>query len=198
MKPRASRRSRPWLWPSLFLLTALASGIAVLSVNRTRRLAIPLEERSRRELMFKEGRWLEPDGVTRFSGIVFETYDGEKMKSRSTVLNGLLHGLSQGWWTNGVLQVTETFSNGVSHGVRTKFHPDGRKLSEVSIANGKLEGLFQRWHENGTLAEQVVLTHGVPDGESLAYHPDGSLKARVRLAQGKVIEQTFWSPGEAP
>jgi antitoxin component YwqK of YwqJK toxin-antitoxin module len=95
----------------------------------------------------------------------------------------------------GVLQVTEHFHLGVSHGLRTKYHDNGSRLSVATIVEGRLQGVYERWHQNGMLTEKVFLTNGVANGESLAFHPDGSLKARVQLDSGKVVKQEFWEPG---
>ena len=126
--------------------------------------------------------------------------DGSKvhvqLKSRSAVSNGLLHGLSQGWYTNGQQQVEEHFVAGTSHGLRTKWHPNGQKLSEVNILSGKLEGKFRSWHDNGAPAEEVELTHGQPDGLSKAWFPSGFLKSQVTLRNGKVVEKQFYKDGE--
>jgi antitoxin component YwqK of YwqJK toxin-antitoxin module len=188
--------SRRWIFPLLAL--ALLAGVGILLLNRTARPPAevpPPTERSRNQLELREGRLF--DGAESFSGLVLEHYDGGELKSRSVVSHGLLEGLSEGWHTNGVLQITEHYSNGVSHGLRTKFHLSGAKLSEATVVAGQIEGRYERWHENGRLAEQVQLTNGVPHGESRAFHPDGSLKARVRLDHGTVVEQQFWEPGEA-
>lgn len=154
-------------------------------------------EKFRNELVFKEGRLYETNGTMLFAGFVCDKYDDGKLKSRSAVSNGLLEGLSQGWWTNGALQVTEIFSNGISNGIRTKFYPGGSTQSVANIVAGQMQGLFRTWHENGKPAEQVTLTNGVADGLAYSYHPDGSLKARVRLDHGNVLEQKFWEPGAA-
>jgi len=131
-----------------------------------------------------------------FTGFVLEHHDDGSLKSRSSVSNGLLEGLSQGWHANGKLQVSETYVRGISHGIRTKYHESGAKLSTVEVVHGQTQGIFERWFENGRLSERVELTNGVPHGESLAFHPDGSLKARVRMNQGEVVENRFWAPGE--
>ena len=131
-----------------------------------------------------------------FNGLMLEHWADGSLRSRSAVTNGLLHGLSEGWHTNGQLQVTEYFNKGVSHGLRTKWHAKGRKLSECEIADGKIDGTFQRWLENGSIAEQVDFVHGQPQGLALAYFESGFLKSRARLKDGKVIEQKFWEDGQ--
>jgi antitoxin component YwqK of YwqJK toxin-antitoxin module len=187
----------PVRWLCLIFVTALAIAVALVFVSHHREnVHAPLHERSLAELILKDSRLFEPDGVTPFSGVVFATYDGGELKSRSTVSNGLLHGLSQGWHTNGQQQVEEHFVTGTSHGLRTKWHPNGQKLSEVAIVSGKLQGTFRSWHENGERAEEVELKNGQPDGPSKAYFPSGFLKSQVTLRNGKVVGQKFWKDGE--
>ncbi len=131
-----------------------------------------------------------------FNGWMVEHYTDGMPRSRSAVTNGLLHGLSQGWYTNGQLQVSEHFAAGISHGVRSKWRPDGSKLSEVSIREGQLAGLFRQWHDNGALAEQVEFVGGRPHGLSRAYYRDGSLKAEVTMENGRVVTEKRWKEGE--
>ena len=155
-----------------------------------------VNQRLRTELQLRDGCLL--NGGVLFTGAVVERYGNGQMKSRSSVSNGLLEGLSEGWHTNGLLQVSEHFTKGVSHGLRTKYYGSGRKLSEADVVYGTIEGIYQTWHENGNLAQRVCLSHGVPDGEAASYFPDGSLKARVRLDHGKVINQHFAEQGQGP
>lgn len=149
-------------------------------------------------LVLKDGRLHRPAQSAPFTGTVVEYYSPGRLQSRSVISNGLLHGLSEGWHTNGVRQVTENFVLGVSEGVRVKWYPGGAKLSEAAISGGKLNGLFRRWHENGRLAEQIELRDDQPHGESLAYYPGGSLRTRLRLERGQVVATETFKDGEVP
>jgi len=158
----------------------------------------PPPEVPRSSLVLKDGRLHRPGQGEPFTGTVVEYYAPKQLQSRSVVTNGLLHGLSEGWHTNGVRQVAENFINGVSQGVRVKWHPDGRKLSEATIVGGKLNGLFRRWDEQGRLAEQVELVDDQPHGESAAFYPSGCVKTRVRLVRGQVVTRETFKDGEVP
>jgi antitoxin component YwqK of YwqJK toxin-antitoxin module len=153
-------------------------------------------EVSRTNLVLDEGRLHRAGQPGMFTGFMVEHSASGALRSRSAISNGLLHGLSEGWYTNGQLQVTEHFREGVSHGLRTKWAASGAKISEASIVDGKLHGTFRRWHENGVLSEQVEFVAGQPQGTSLAYFPSGFLKARVTLLDGKPADQAFWRDGE--
>ncbi|MBI1840372.1 MAG: toxin-antitoxin system YwqK family antitoxin [Verrucomicrobia bacterium] len=150
---------------------------------------------ARTNLVLVSGRLCLVGQTNGFTGLMEERGDGF-LRSRSVLSNGVLHGLSEGWHTNGQLQVREYFREGVSHGTRTKWYPEGRKLSEASIVEGKLEGPFRRWHENGALSEQIEFVADQPDGVSISDFPSGFLKARVVMKTGKLVEQTFWKDGE--
>jgi antitoxin component YwqK of YwqJK toxin-antitoxin module len=144
-----------------------------------------------------DGRLCRTNDTQPFTGLAVEQHQNGTLKSRSMIVNGVLHGLSEGWFTNGQKQVTENFTNGVSHGVRSKWYADGQKHSEAMIASGEFHGTFRHWHPNGALAEHVQFSNGQPEGMSLAYFQSGFLKARARLEAGKVLEQQFWKDGEA-
>lgn len=133
-----------------------------------------------------------------FTGWMTEAYPDGSPKSRSQISNGVLHGHSEGFHTNGVLQIRESFDHGVSEGPVMKWYPDGVHLSEGTARQGRLEGTFRRWHPNGQLAEEMVLVGGIPDGLSRAWFPSGSLKAEVELSHGKVVKQQFWEDGQKP
>jgi len=150
----------------------------------------------RRDLEIRDNHWYLPGQTNGFCGIVIDAYGSGERKSRSSVSNGLLEGLSCGWYTNGQLQVEEHFRGGVSHGLRTKWYANGRKLSEVSVARGKMEGLFRRWYENGQLAEEVELKAGLPDGLAKSFYSTGFKKSAVFLREGAVVRKEYWKDGE--
>lgn len=127
-----------------------------------------------------------------FNGQIVEHYRDGQRKSQTDISDGLLEGMSFGWFTNGTMQVEEPFQAGKAHGKRTKWRIDGTKLSEAEIVNGELHGVFRRWHENGELSQRVPMQNGKPHGESLAWHPNGNLKARVTLTNGVVVTQEFF------
>lgn len=158
----------------------------------------PPPEVPRSSLVLKDGKLFRPAQGEPFTGTVVEYYAPGRLQSRSVVSNGLLHGLSEGWHTNGVRQVAENFVAGISEGVRMKWHPNGTKLSEANIAGGKLNGTFRRWDESGKLAEQIELVDDQPHGESVAYFPSGCVKTRVRLERGQVVNRETFKDGEVP
>src|SRR5262245_50781106 len=74
----------------------------------------PLPEVHRTKLELRAEGWYAPGEARGFTGFLLDTYGDGALKSRSAVSNGLLHGLSQGWYTNGQQQVEEHFLAGTS------------------------------------------------------------------------------------
>lgn len=181
------------------LLVGLAALIVLVSLALRRHPTVTqtaATEIARTELVLLSGRLYRVGASNAFTGVMLDYGADGILRSRSAVSNGLLHGLSQGFHTNGQVQVTEYFRAGVSDGPRTKWYPNGAKLSEATVVDGKLQGTFRRWHENGILAEQLELVGDQPEGQAVSYFPSGYLKARATLQAGKLIAQNFYPDGQ--
>src|SRR5262245_22096870 len=189
----SARERRVFFALALLFVTGL---ILFLATHQRRLPTPPVLEVHRKNLELRADGWHAPGEARGFTGYLLDTYADGELKSRSAVCNGLLHGLSQGWHTNGQQQVEEHFVAGTSHGLRTKWHANGQKLSEVNIVNGKLQGTFRSWHENGEPSEEVEFKDGQPNGVSKSYFASGFLKSKVTLRNGKVVEQQFWTDGQ--
>jgi antitoxin component YwqK of YwqJK toxin-antitoxin module len=150
----------------------------------------------RSELILRDGRLFCMQGTNPFTGLMVEYYPDHVLRSRSMISNGLLQGLSEGWHTNGQLEVQEYFRDGVSHGLRTKWYSDGARMSEGTIIAGKHHGTFQRWYENGMLAEEIQMQEGKPTGLSRSFYPSGFLKAEVRMTNGQPVDQKQYKDRE--
>jgi antitoxin component YwqK of YwqJK toxin-antitoxin module len=194
------RHPRRWgrLWTGLAMIALVAC--VVLGVRRWRTetppapaVAVPLAE-----LVLHEGRLVRTGDTNAFTGWMEEHHPGAGLKSRSWISAGRLDGVSEGWFTNGVLQVREHFVAGLSEGTVTRWHETGTMQSEGTALAGKLEGTFRRWHENGVLSEELHLRAGQPEGLSRAWFPSGCPKAEVTLKDGKIVTQQFWKDGERP
>lgn len=200
--PRVEEKvQRKWTRHLLWLLPVAAVGALCFIIKPTApfppSVIVPVAvEASRAELELRSARLYRLGASNTFNGWLVEFHKDDSPRSRSAITNGQLHGLSQGWHTNGQLQVSEQFVEGVSQGTRTKWSAGGAKLSEAAIVNGQFHGTYRRWHENGALAEQVEFSAGQPEGVSLAWFESGFLKARAASRAGQVIKQEHWKDGE--
>lgn len=153
-------------------------------------------ERELSDLLKIDGFLITKGDSNRYSGWVVQSYKDGGQKSRTEVLDGLLHGVSEGYYTNGHIQVREFFTNGVSHGVRTKWRIDGSRASEGTLAGGEFNGVFRRWYENGKMYQRVEMSNGAPNGVSRGWYPSGFLQTQVQMSNGKIISREEWKDGE--
>lgn len=191
----SGRRVRPGIWMGLALAVLVVSGAAISlrwTASPTPQALLPEVERS--QLVSKRNR-LELEGRV-FTGWMLEHYPDGALKSRSSISNGVLNGLSEGWFTGGTLQVSEHFRDGVSHGERRRWDEQGRPVSVAQIDSGRLVGRFQRWHENGVLAEEMTMKAGAADGPARTWFPSGFLKSEVIMLEGKIQSQKTYADGE--
>jgi antitoxin component YwqK of YwqJK toxin-antitoxin module len=197
-RPEATRKRPVALTALIIVVAVIGLSVVVSSFRLSFRRGNSLQEMevARTNLVLVSGRLCLVGQTNYFSGRMVEFSGDGSLRSRSEVANGLMNGLSLGYYTNGQVQVREMFLEGVSHGTRTKWYPSGARQSEAGIVNGKLHGTFRRWHENGKLAEQVEFVEGEPQGECVAYFPNGNLKARVTMQAGKIVAQNFFSDGQ--
>jgi len=187
------------------LLIPLVLGSAlVLALLLTRRPVAPphlaptpvLAELARTNLVRSAGLWFQIGHTNPFTGILVETYPGGHLMSRSVVAKGLLNGLSEGWYTNGQLQVSESYRANFSDGIRTRWYANGKKLSEARVVAGKIQGIYRRWYADGVLSEEIPMHDGEIEGEGRAYYESGCVKAVVEYHGGKVVRQQTWKDGE--
>ena len=180
-----------WLAVALVVLA-----LAAISLRRPAPPTVALPEVERSKLVLRDRR-LELDRKV-FTGWMLEHYPDGLLNSRSAISNGVLHGLSEGWFTNQTLQIAEHFVNGVSQGERRQWDETGKPISAAQIENGRIVGVFQRWHGNGKLSEEITMKDGQADGLSKAWYPSGNLKSEMTLAQGIVKSRHNYQDGERP
>ncbi len=189
-QPAASLR---WLAP------VLAASVLVMLVSwlawQPGSPPVPWPETNRTNLVHLAGGWYEPGRTNPYTGWLVDYYQNGARLSRSMVSNGLLNGLSQGWYTNGQLQIQETYRDNYSEGERKKWSPEGRLLTAATVVHGRFQGLFRRWYPNGKLAEEIPMTNGQPDGLGRSYYENGTLKAEVQMQAGKIVSRKDFPDG---
>lgn len=173
----------------LFVVLGLLAFVLVKKDNT------PSQEPSQLKLLDavkKDGLFFSRNDSQPFTGLLLDDYKTGVLKSRTSIKDGELHGLSEAWHANGQLQVTEFFEKGVSHGLRTKWNEDGTKLSEGTIVQGEFQGLFRKWHPNGQLSQEINMVDGKAHGISRSWYESGALKSKVVMENGDVKEQEFF------
>ena len=184
---------------SKLLVLGLAALIAVFAMLRSRPApSTAIRELRRDALELREGELFANGEGCAFDGVLFENFANGARKVAIEVHHGKADGLSRGWFESGQLEVEEHFAEGISHGLRTRWHPNGQKKSETQIAHGKLEGRYIEWHNNGQRAIEMILEDSQPNGLAEAWHPSGALKSRTQFVTGKIASRDFFDDTTTP
>ena len=161
-------------------------------------------------------RWVNAEGTL----IVFRGHDRStaatvtryfeegSRQQRRTYKNGLSHGPSWRWHSNGNLYLSTNFRWGVPHGLHRVYHRDGGLVGEGRTVDGCLEGVVWSWWPNGGgpkkrtsykhniregLSEEwdakgnrvkEYFVNGLPHGPSRTYFPTGGLKRVTHYVYG--------------
>jgi antitoxin component YwqK of YwqJK toxin-antitoxin module len=166
----------------------LAAAVLTVILKPWQRELVPAEQVSRNQLVLQQGRLMKTSQTNAFTGLMVEFYPDGTLQSRSAVSNGLLHGVSEGWHTNGVLAITEVFVSGTSHGTRTKWDAASNRIAETDIREGEIEGLHREWHTNGKPSMEVTMARGKAQGVARKWSLEGELAGQWVMSNGVVIQ----------
>jgi antitoxin component YwqK of YwqJK toxin-antitoxin module len=166
----------------------LAAAVLTVILKPWQRELVPAEQVSRNQLVLQQGRLMKISQTNAFTGLMVEFYPDGTLQSRSAVSNGLLHGVSEGWHTNGVLAITEVFVSGKSHGTRTKWDAASNRIAETDIREGEIEGLHREWHTNGKPSMEVTMARGKAQGVARKWSLEGELAGQWVMSNGVVIQ----------
>ncbi len=166
----------------------LAAAVLTILLKPGSRESVPAEQVSRKQLVLQQGRLMKTSQTNAFTGLMVELYPDGTLQSRSAVSNGLLHGVSEGWHTNGVLAITEVFVSGTSHGTRTKWDAASNRIAETDIREGEIEGLHREWHTNGKPSMEVTMARGKAQGVARKWSLEGELAGQWVMSNGVVIQ----------
>lgn len=88
--------------------------------------------------------------------------NGEKIIECTNYVNGVLHGLYERFYLNGIHYERTHYKNGICHGP-CEFWYDitGKKMKDMHFENGKLHGAYKYWDQNGKLVEDFYFNHGI-------------------------------------
>ena len=86
--------------------------------------------------------------------------DDGKLQSEDNYQDGLVHGFSNSYHSNGVQATKTVFSNGDKTGTETWWGDNGLKSYEANFVNGKLNGLETIWSEDGSISSQLRYNDG--------------------------------------
>ena len=135
----------------------------------------------------KEGQWITfyPNGDT----MHVEDYQA-----------GKLHGYKVTFVNRKKSSVAQ-FKNGLNHGLRIQYHPNGRVMSETEMKNGERSGLEKFYYETGELQQLSSVVNGTltftdyyrngsekmkyTDSLQIWYDSVGNIQTQIRMVDGK-------------
>ena len=118
----------------------------------------------------------------KFTGIVYENHPNGKVYREWTMLNGIEHGPSAIFYTNGQVDEKIIWKEGKKDGPYEKFYEDGQPEVISQYALDKKDGDFEVFYNNGKILRQVVMI--------MAF-----LKALLMNTLKMAIKK-LWSPGQ--
>jgi antitoxin component YwqK of YwqJK toxin-antitoxin module len=74
--------------------------------------------------------------------------------------DGLLDGVTRGWYENGSPMYEYTYRDGVYEGRSIQWFANGQKFIEQTFSKGHEAGLQRMWNEDGTLRANYVARDG--------------------------------------
>jgi antitoxin component YwqK of YwqJK toxin-antitoxin module len=108
-----------------------------------------------------------------------------RLRRRSRIAGGLLHGLLEQFDDAGNLALLAQFDAGKQHGAMAVYDADGVLVQRCAFRHGLAHGLMETF-VNGRRVAARTMVDGVANGESLTFDEAGRLAARVELVAGQL------------
>lgn len=119
-----------------------------------------------------------------FSGHVLEYYKGKKIKSITPVYNGMLHGITRTFYSDGKLKDARSYRENKSYGRHYGFWENGKLKFDFTYYNNKLEGEQKQWYENGQLYLRLHYKNDSETGMQQGWRQNGKLFANYEVKDG--------------
>lgn len=131
------------------------------------------------ELKVREEMKLDEDGEWILHGKVQHFWENGAKKLEMFYREGLPHGSKTVWYPDGQVYHTGQYIEGREHGVWLTYFPSGAKQSELNLNLGAFDGPEIRWHENGNKAMYGVWNKGKQTGFFTFWSEDGKINREV-------------------
>jgi hypothetical protein len=125
----------------------------------------------------------EPEGDIEWK---IEKYRDGSIKVKTPFLRrtGQMHGTSTSYYTNGQIQETLTYANGVLNGPHARYYQNGTRMSQTQYSNGKEQGRRLSYHDNGNISQDYNVVDGNFHGPFKVFYPDGKLQNEGVMDRG--------------
>jgi len=120
-----------------------------------------------------------------YTGHCIQFYEDSTLMMESNFKDGLLDGAFKMYRTNGNLERTVEWGNGVKNGRETFYYNNGNKELEGSLADGLKEKKWVSYHTSGGLKTIVNYSNGKRHDSCYAFFESGNMKSRGYFNQGQ-------------
>jgi len=135
-------------------------------------------------LVDRRGVYLHPQTLEAYTGPVQATWDGVQVRERGTLRNGRWDGVREVFYSDGKLELLETYANGVLDGPFESYFRTGRPSDKGTYENGLLEGAYEAFWSR--VQSDVANTHAAGARRS----------SDDFLPTGDLMERGVWSAGK--
>lgn len=80
------------------------------------------------------------------------------------------------------------YKDGLLHGVKEEYYPDGKLKSKYNYVDGNKDGVQYEYHLNGRIERSVMYKFAVKDGFTVIYDKTGKIIKKIYYHQGFVLE----------
>jgi len=133
----------------------------------------------------KDGKWYWRDTTNLFTGIEVLHHTNDVLKLQLPFTNGIPHGHRIMWHPNGQKESEGDYVAGQRSGMWKLWFSDGKPDKQGTFVNGKPDGLQVFWHTNGVKSVEWDHKEGYPHGEMKSYHENSQLKQQGAFLEGK-------------
>lgn len=124
--------------------------------------------------------------LTDISPQLVEEHDADnRLVGRSWLREGVLHGMMERFWSNGVQQLCANYDNGLLDGLLLQFDEDGSPAQLAAYVQGRQHGLMRVFTKGRCLSEQNF-ENGQAHGPAVMFNEAGHATARLRYQHGQL------------
>ncbi len=102
---------------------------------------------------------LQPTTTAVSPWVGMEYWPNGKVKSETTLVNGLKQGIQTLWGENGNKERQEIWVEGKKHGTATGWWDDAQKWTEITWKDGKIYGIRTEWRRSGAKKWEMYYSH---------------------------------------
>ena len=148
----------------------------------------------------RNGLKYEVNSEEPFSGTIISNSVYSDLNFKMSYKNGVLNGVSEGYYSNGQIKYKENYLNGKPDGVQEAYYESGQIKSKSTIRNGELDGIAEKYYENGQKEYKHLFKNGkrANEGVHTTYYFNGQIKSKFNYLNGELdgVQEAYYESGQ--